>query len=175
METGVVHYYSSRSRKRQNEWADSRASHSYFPTGAELYLMSPALTWLAVLHLPASPMKYEACWTSPETTPLLEDWSTMHTLTIHITHSDRCSGEYSKVCECMHACLLFVYMLLCNVVCSCVGLCICVPSAEEPHPLINSDEWLEIVSPTPLSLSESFYLLTLLGILPRDVTSLLLS
>lgn len=78
----------------------------------------------------------------------------------------------------MHACVfVFVYMLVCDIVWSCVGLCICVlsqTSAEEPRPLINGDEWLKIVSPTPLSLSESFYL-TLLGILPCDVASLLLS
>lgn len=73
--------------------------------------------------------------------------------------------------------LVFAYMLVRDIVRSCVGLRICVSpqtSADEPRPLINSDEWLKIVSPTPLSLSESFYL-TLQGILPCDVASVLLS
>ncbi len=71
-----LEYCSSRRRWRQNEWADSSALHRYFPTGNEFYLMSPALTWLSLLHSPASPMKYEACWTSPETTLLQEDRDT---------------------------------------------------------------------------------------------------
>lgn len=66
-----------------------------------------------------------------------------------------------------------------DIVGSCVGLCICAPcqsSADEPRPLINGDEWLEIVSPTPLPLSESFYL-TLEGNVPWecDIASVLLS
>ncbi len=76
----------------------------------------------------------------------------------------------------MHACL-FLPIYLCVVLRVHVWICACVPtqiSAEEPRPLINSDEWLKIVSPTPLSLSESFYL-TLQGILPCDVASVLLS
>lgn len=63
------------------------------------------------------------------------------------------------------------------VVCVHAQLGVCVPSqtsAEEPCPLIKSDEWLKIVSPTPLSLSKGFYL-TLQGILQCDVASVLLS
>lgn len=155
--------------KWQNEWADSRALHSYFPTGSELHLMSPALTWLSVPHSPASPMKYEASWTRNHSA------NTVYTLTVHIQ-----TGAWEitvkvyacmHVCNCSHACVW-----VCDI-CLCVRLCICVPSwssAEETRPLINSDEWLKIVSPTPLSLSESFYL-TLQGILPCDVVSVLLS
>lgn len=58
--------------------------------------------------------------------------------------------------------------------CSYVALCLFEPSqtsAEEPRPLINSDECMKIVRPDPLLLSEGFYL-TLQGILPCDVSCL---
>lgn len=97
------------------------------------------------------------------------------------THSDRCIVEHRKVWACMHACLCLSACAW-GIVTLCVHvwvLCIFVSpvrqtSAEEPRPLINSDEWLEIASPTPLSLSESFYL-SLQGIVPCDVASVLLS
>lgn len=64
----------------------------------------------SVLHSPASPMKYEARRTSPETTWLLEDGNAIYTLTIHIAHSVRCTG--SKVLEWMNACeFVFVHMV----------------------------------------------------------------
>lgn len=98
----------------------------------------------------------------------------MYTLTSHIQ-----TGALASTVKCENACMrvCIVYMLLRDIVHSCVGLCICVPpqsSAEEPRSLINSDEWLTMVSPTPLSLSESFYL-TPWGIMPCDVGTVLLS
>lgn len=96
---------------------------------------------------------------------LLEDGNTMYTQIIHIqTVALTSTVKNEKACV-----YVFVYMHGCLILCISSQT-----SAEQTRPLINSDEWLEIVSLNPLSLSESFYL-SLQGILPCDVASLLLS
>lgn len=96
----------------------------------------------------------------------------MHTLTIHIQTDACASAVYENLSRHVHSCAFSEASVF-----LCAAVHICVPSqscAEEPCPLIKSDEWLKIVSPTPLSLSEGFYLI-LQGILQCDVASALLS
>lgn len=169
----VVVVVAGAERARMNG-ADSRASHSYFPTGNKLYLISTALTWLSTL-LPRQWNMSHAELAQSYNALQWEDWNTR----LRNTRSYRCIDECREEGVLAHAWVL-VYKLVhsvCDIVCSCVGLRTCVPSqitAEEPHLLINCDEWLEIGRPTPVSLSESFYL-TLQGIVPCDVASVLLS
>lgn len=129
--------------------------------------IQPSFIW--VCSSPASQIKYEACWSSPETTPPPEDRNTVYTLTIIYIQTDACACTvYENVSRHVRSCAFCVL---------CAALHIWLPSqscAEEPCPLIKSDEWLKIVRPTPLSLSKGFYLI-LQGILRCDVASGLLS
>lgn len=76
--------YSVIKRKRQNEWADSRALHYLhcFPMGSESSLHLP-------LCAPCLPLSATGDWPNPQTTPLLEN-------SAHSNHTH----SHKYMCEC---------------------------------------------------------------------------